>query len=115
MKRKRIPTYNDGYLLVCERRQGEDFTVRNPKRKDDMQPVLKLAYEEKSRRDQDIEFAESAGRSLSIKLKTRLRQTVKNTHMVLIGNVLYSIIKLDYDRGNNEMYFYLEEAKVFAG
>lgn len=114
MKRKRILTYNDGYLLICKKQMEEDLTLRNPKRKDDMQPVLKLAYEEKSRRDQDIEFAESAGRSLSMKLKTRLYQTVKNTHMVMIGNVLYSIIKLDYDRANNEMYFYLEEAKIFA-
>lgn len=114
MTKQAIPTYNDGYLYVCERQPGQDFAVRNPRKKEDLQQILKLAYEEKSRRAQDVEYAESKDRSLSIKLKTRLRPEVKNTHMVLIGNILYSIINLDYDRANNEMYFYLEEAKVFA-
>lgn len=113
MKTK-IQTYNDGYIHVCQKQTDGDFAARNPKKKDDLKMILKLAYKETSRRDRDLEYAESVGRSLSIKLKTRIHPSVKNTHMVLIGNVLYSIINLDYDKGKGEMYFYLEEAKRFA-
>lgn len=112
MRNKKI--YNDGYVYVCTRISSPDFAARNPQKQQDLNKIYKLAYKEASRRDRDLEHAESIGRSLSLKIKTPMYEKVKTTNMVMIGNVLYSIINIDYDRGKGEMYFYLEEAKRFV-
>ena len=66
--KSRFSRYNDGMLYVCEQRQQDtDFsTVKNVRNMKDLNKILKLAYEEKSKRDEDIQFAESIGRSLSM-------------------------------------------------
>jgi hypothetical protein len=71
-----------------------------------------------SRREQDLEFCEAMGRSLTLKIKTRLVKGVKSTHNVIIAiadkSVLYSIINADPDRKNNELYLYIEEVRELA-
>ena len=113
MIKNRFSKYNDGMLYVCEAKKKEiDFgAAKNTRKKEDLKKIVKLAYEERTKREEDLEFAENRDRSLSIKVKTRLQEQVKATHKVLIENVLYSIIYVDLDKPNKEMYLYLEEER----
>lgn len=105
--------YNDGYIRVYEEiPQKANFGAKeNIKSKDNLKFIVKLAYEESSKRQQDLEFAESSSRSLNVKLKTRFYNNLKNEYKVIIENTLYDIIYIDEDRKNRELYFYLEEVR----
>ena len=108
--------YNDGMLYVCsysETSDGAYNVKRNPKNVTDLIKELKLAYEEKSKRNEDIEYAESHDMMLSLKVKTRLRPEVDRMKLILIEDTLYSIVNIDLDRSNEEMYLYLEEMRKF--
>ena len=111
--KKRFKTYNDGYLTVCRLKAKESSfgAFSNPKKQSDLIHVCRLAYEEMSRRDSDMEFAESDNHKLSMKVRTPYLDRVHEKHNVVIGNMLYSIFKLDYDRSKREMYLYLEEVR----
>lgn len=112
-QRSRFSTYNDGVLWVCDPEDtASDFgAVKNTTKKDDLKRIQKLDYKEMSKRDQDLDFAESQGRVLNMKVKCRLWPKVNKLHQILIGKVLYSIINLDEDRTSQEMYLYLEEVR----
>lgn len=112
--KSRFPKYNDGMLKVCtQEQQAVDFAApKNARSQKDLRMILKLAYEEKSKRDEDIEFAQSIGRSLSLKVKTRLHEKVDPSKKIMIEGKLYSILKIDHDRANREMYIYLEEERT---
>lgn len=105
--------YNDGYIRVYKEKNKEsDFGARkNIKTFDDLEFIVKLAYKECSKRQQDLEFAEANSRTLTLKVKTRLYDKAKNNHKVVINNTLYDIIYIDYDRVNREMYLYLEQVR----
>ena len=85
--------------------------VKNQEKADDLKRILKLNFDEKSRRDRDMEMAESKDRYLTLKVRTRLRDEVNSMHKVLIGKTLYSIIYIDPDRKAGDMYLYLEEER----
>ena len=114
--RSRFSTFNDGVLWICEpETDASDFgAVKNTLKKDQLQKIVKLAYKEMSKRDQDLDFAESQGRVLNIKVKCRLWPKVNTLQQILIGKVLYSIINLDEDRNSQEMYLYLEEVRKLS-
>ena len=109
----KINNYNDGFIRVYEENivKTNFGAKQNSKSIDNLTLVVKLAYTECSKRQQDLEFAESMSKSLNLKVKTRLYEKVKNNHKVVIQNTLYDIIYLDYDRKNREMYVYLEEVR----
>lgn len=119
MKNKKIPTYLDGFALVCRPKVEENkshFGAKvNIKRIDEMEMLFKLAYSQCSKRLQDIEFAESSGRDLTLKIKTRLVNGIKNSDKVVIDGILYDIIYTDEDRVNRELYLYLEECRRIEG
>lgn len=111
---KNIPYYLDGFALVYRPKEetnrnyfGAKTNVRST---EEMDMLYKLAYQQSYKRLQDLEFAESSGRDLTIKIKTRLVSGIKNSDKVVIDGVLYDIIYTDEDRVNKEIYFYLEEA-----
>lgn len=106
-------TYNSGVLYVCKPSgQKSSFAaVKNQDRSEYLEKVLKLNFDEKSRRDRDMEMAEAQDRYLTLKVRTRLRNEVNSTHKVLIDNTLYSIIYIDPDRKAGDMYLYLEEER----
>lgn len=116
MHSSRFPTYNDGVLLVCfaEAKKTNFNAIENNKKKSDFKKMVKLNYSEVSKREQDVEFAESKGCALSLKVKTVLYDKVSKMNQVIIGELLYSIIHLDYDRAKSEMYFYLEEERELS-
>ena len=111
--KSRFSTYNDGMLWICEPINSvSDFgAVRNTTTESGLRQLGKLAYKEMSKRDQDMDFAESEGRTLSLKVKCRLKQEATKMHLVRIEDTLYSIIHKDEDRAKQEMYLYLEEVR----
>lgn len=114
--KSRFSTFNDGVLFICKPESDHSSfnAVKNPIKKTELDKILKLNYDEMSRREQDLQFAESQGRNLTLKVKTRLRSQVTKFHQVLIGDMLYSIIYLDINRDKSEMYFYLEEVRKLS-
>lgn len=106
--------YNDGYIRVYEEIPVKaNFGAKeNVKSTDDLKFIVKLAYEECSKRQEDINFAESSSRSLSMKVKTPLYKKINNEYKVIIENTLYDIIDIDEDRKNRDLYFYLEEVRT---
>lgn len=110
---KRLSNYNDGYIRVYEEIPVKtDFGAKeNIQSTDNLNFIVKLAYEECSKRQQDLEFAEASSRTLNVKVKTRFYNNLKNEYKVTIENTLYDIIYIDEDRKNRELYFYLEEVR----
>lgn len=108
---KRVSNYNDGYIRVYKEIPVKtNFGAKkNIKTKDNLEFIVKLAYEECSKRQQDLDFAESNDRTLNVKVKTRFYKNINNEYKVTIENTLYDIIYIDEDRKNRELYFYLEE------
>ena len=111
---KSLSTFNDGVASVYrERERVTDFSAkRNVETLDDMDFIVKLAYQESSKRQQDLEFAEQSGFSLSMKIKTRYVPTVRNKMKVVISGMLYDIRYLD--KSGREMYLYLEGVRSIA-
>lgn len=113
---KKMSNYNDGFIRVYEEIPVRtDFGAKeNIKSKDNLKLIVKLAYEECSKRQQDLEFAEASSRTLNIKVKTRLFNGLNNNQKIVILNELYDIIYIDSDRKKQEMYFYLERVRKIA-
>lgn len=111
--KSKFQTYNDGMLYICKNVTGKsDFgAVKNAKSVYDLSDCLKLAFSEMSKRDEDITFAESRSRSLSVKVKTRFVPCLGNCSQVIIGDTLYSVIKVDFNRSKSESFLYLEEER----
>ncbi|MDD6216820.1 MAG: hypothetical protein PUB28_08780 [Roseburia sp.] len=116
MQKMKQLVLNDGYIDCYEvKEMKSDFNApQNAKKLSDMTHIVSLAYEEMSNRDQDLEFAETIGRQLSLKLKTHLYEAVNKMHKVVLNGSLYDIIKLDHSKKDNVMYFYLEEVRKIA-
>ena len=112
MKNRMMNHYLDGFVNVYRPNDNRSNfgAKKNIKNIADMELVYKLAYQQSSKRLQDIEFAESSGRDLSLKIKTRLVDGINNSDKVVLNDVLYDIIYVDEDRFNRELYLYLEEA-----
>lgn len=112
--KEKFNNYNDGFLRVYKDREiRTDFSAKkNVKNLEGLEFIVKLGYAECSKRQQDFEFSETIGRSLNLKVKTRLYKNVTNKHKVLIGNILYDIFEVDIDRGKQEMYLYMEEVRT---
>ena len=112
MMNRKMNTYLDGFVFVyrpCQDNKTNFGAKKNIKKADEMDLLYKLAYQQSSKRLQDIEFAESSGRELTLKIKTRLVNGINNSDKVVLNGVLYDIINIDEDRFNRELYFYLEE------
>ena len=105
--------YNDGVCyIVNENKAPSSFAAKqNGTTENDFKKIVKLMFEEKEIREQDLEFAEARGRTVNRKIKTMLVKSVKAWEKVIIGKMLYDIIHADLDRANDEMYLYLEEVR----
>ena len=103
--------YNDGVISIYRAKERRtDFSAKkNVSVLDDMDFVVKLAFEESSKREQDLDFAEQQGFSLTLKIKTRLVKCVDNKCKAVIDGYLYDIQYIDKTR--EEMWIYMEEVK----
>ena len=113
MKSRRMSCFNDGFIKVYQSNEKvTNFGAKvNVKSADDLTFIVKLAYEEQYRRQQDLEFAEASGRTLSFKVKTRYYKGLQTDYKVVIENAMYDIIDIDIDKFNQEMFIYLEYVK----
>lgn len=110
-KQKKFSKYNDGVVYIYREKEREtDFSAKkNVEKIEDMNFITKLAFEECSKREQDLEFASQNDFSLSLKIKTRLVNGVDNKCKVVIDNYLYDVSYMDKNR--EEMWLYLEGIK----
>lgn len=110
MNNKKFSCYNDGVVFVYRAKdKRSNFGAKeNVSVLDDMEFVARLDFEECSKREQDIEFANQNDFSLSLKIKTRLLKAVDNGCKAVIDGYLYDVSYTDTDRANKELYLYLE-------
>lgn len=108
MSKSKFSKYNDGVISVYrEKSKKTDFSAKqNVSVFDDMDFIVKLAFEESSRREQDISFAEQMGFALTLKVRTRYFDGVDNKCKAVINNYLYDVSYVDKTR--TEMWLYLE-------
>lgn len=110
MNKKKFSCFNDGVVLIYRAKDKKsNFGAKeNVTVFDDMDFIAKLDFEECSKREQDIEFANQNDFSLSLKVKTRLLKAVDNGCKAVIDGYLYDVSYLDKDKANGLMYLYLE-------
>ena len=108
MSKPKFSRYNDGVVAIYrEKPRRTDFAAKqNVSALDDMDFIVKLAFEESSRREQDIDFAEQMGFALTLKVRTRYFCGVDNKCKAVINNYLYDVSYVDKSR--TEMWLYLE-------
>ena len=115
--KSKFSTYNQGILWICETsNEASSFNApRNPTASTDMKKVQRLDFNEVSKRGQDLDFAESKDRSLTMKVKTRIHPSATEDRQVLIGKELYDIFKVDPDViGGKDMYLFLEKVRTLT-
>lgn len=103
--------FNDGVVSIYrEKEKRTNFGAKeNPSTLDDLEFVAKLDFEESSKREQDLEFANQNGFSLSLKIHTRYLKNVDNKCKAVIAGYLYDIQYVDKTR--TDMYLYMEGVK----
>lgn len=108
MPKRKFSAYNDGVVRIYrEKPKSTDFNAKkNAKALDDMDFIVRLDYEEASRREEDLEFAERSGFSLTLKVKTRAVGGVDNRCKAVIDGYLYDVRYIDKNR--TEMWLYME-------
>lgn len=115
MNRSDFSSYLDGwatFYLVDDDISSINFnSKRNVTSIDEMKKLVILAYDEMSKRQEDILFAEGKQHSLSLKIKTMIYKSVNEMCKVVINNTLYDIFAIDTDKDKNCMYIYLEEVR----
>lgn len=105
--------FNDGVVSVyTENARRSNFGAKeNARGLEDLTFVCKLDFEEMSKRQQDQEFAQQNGHTLTLKIHTRLVPMVDSSCKVVIGGTLYDIY--DIDKTRTDLYLYLEEVRKF--
>lgn len=106
MQANKWNSYNDGVMELYEKK-----TEKNVKSLDDLQYLSKLAFTEKTVRQEDIEFAMQMDKKLTMKIVTPNDGNMDTSRCAVIGNVIYGIIHIDRDKRTNELYFYLQEIR----
>lgn len=111
MLKKKTSSYNDGVFGVYREKSTliNDFNAKtNAKKIDDYEFIRDLFYSEESKRQEDFLFAEALGKKLTMKVKTPLIDDIETNYKVILDDSVYDIIKIDPDRKNKDLYFYLE-------
>lgn len=111
MQNKKFSKYNDGVVFIYrDKERMTDFNARrNATTLDDMEYIGKLDYEEMSKREQDLDFAEKMDFSLSMKIKTRFVRAVDNKCKAVIDGYLYDISYID--KSKTEQFLYMEQIR----
>nr|DAZ49039.1 MAG TPA: hypothetical protein [Caudoviricetes sp.] len=107
MAKKKVSSYTDGIAKVFRKKNVE----RNVRSLDDLEYLGFLCFEEKSKRQQDLEFAEQLGANLTMKIATPDDGNMDSNWNVVIDDTIYAIIYIDRNKQKREKYFYLEEVR----
>ena len=112
----RMNNYNDGIASIYTEFAGKtDFNAKkNAKTLADLEFIVKLPYDEKTVRQQDVEYFDQIGTKKTMKIVTPLVGSVQNKHKAVINGYLYSITHIDPSRKKNELYIYLEGVRELA-
>lgn len=108
---KQIRLYNDGIIDIKKQIKQEIDYKSKYKKNDDFVLVNTLRFKYKTCRQEDSEFIKSLGHVLSKKIKTPFVE-ISSSHMGFINGDKYSIIYIDEDIENKEMYIFLEKAVI---
>lgn len=108
MNNTRFSKFNDGVVYIYrEKPKSTEFGAKkNVTSLTDLDFIVRLDYEEASRREQDLDFAEQSGCTLSLKLHTRFVPSVDNKCKAVIDGYLYDVWYVDKSRA--EMWLYVE-------
>lgn len=111
MNKPKFSRYNDGVVSIYrEKRKESSFAAKeNVSVLDDLDFIAKLDFEVSTKREQDLEFAEQLGFSLSQKIRTRYVPNVDNKCKAVIDGYLYDVAYVDMSR--TEMWIFLEGIK----
>ena len=111
MQKPKFPKFNDGVVQIYrEKEKRSKFSAKeNVSDLDDLEFIAKLDYEECSKREQDLEFANQNDFSLSLKIHTRYLQAIDNHCKAVIDGYLYDIKFVDKTR--MDAYLYMEGVK----
>lgn len=111
MAKPKFSRYNDGVVSIYrEKEKKSNFGAKeNVSVLDDMDFVAKLDFEQASKREQDLAFAEQNGFSLTLKIRTRHLPSVDNKCKAVIDGYLYDVAYTDKNRV--EMWLFLEGIK----
>lgn len=107
MAKKRPNNYGDGIAEVYRKKDIE----KNVRSLEDLKYLGFLYFSEKSKRQQDIEFAQQQGANLTLKISTGDDAEINSNENIVIGDVIYAIIYIDHNRASRELYIYLEEVR----
>lgn len=113
MKNK-FSRFNDGVVFIYrEKEKRSNFKAKeNVSDLDDLEFIAKLDFEEMSKREQDLEFANQNDFSLSLKIHTRCLNSIDNHCKAVIDSYLYDIKYADKTR--TDIYLYMEGVKPLA-
>lgn len=106
MRIDQMNNYNDGVAKFYKK-----LTEKNVRSLDDLQYVSKLAFTEKTIRQEDVEFAMQQDKKLTMKIATPDDGNMDTSRCVVIDHVIYGIIHIDRDKKKRELYFYLQEIR----
>lgn len=106
MGRRKISNYNDGIVKFYRR-----ITEKNVRGLEDLEYVSRLAFDEKTIRQEDMEFAQQYDKQLTLKIATPDDGNMDTSRCAVVGDVIYAIIDIDRDRRKSELYFYLQEIR----
>jgi hypothetical protein len=111
MAKPKFSRFNDGVVSIyrAKEKKSNFGANENVSILDDMDFVAKLDFEESSKREQDLEFANQNDFSLSLKIHTRMLNSVDNKCKAVIEGYLYDVKYVDKTR--TEMYLYMEGVK----
>jgi SPP1 family predicted phage head-tail adaptor len=103
--------YNDGMVSIYrEKERRSNFSAKqNVSTMEDMDFVVKLAFEELAKREQDLSFAEQRDFTLSLKVKTRFVKGIDNKCKAVIDGFLYDVKFVDSTR--TDIFLYMEGVK----
>ncbi len=99
-------SYIDGVVRLYRKK-----TDKNVRSMEDLEYLSKLAYDEKSIRQEDIEFAMQQDKKISLKLVTPDDGNMDTSRCAVIDNAIYGILHIDRDKKKHELYFYLQEIR----
>ena len=113
MKMRRvIPAFRDGYVSFVQP-LGSNISSfgakKNTRTTEDVSQVVELAYDEKTKRQQDLEFAYSADKTLDMKICCPYHPDVNTKLQAIIENTLYDVYEVDPDKNNMQMFIYMQE------
>lgn len=110
--RRTVPAFRDGYCNFV-RPLGSNISSfgakKNTRSADDVSPVVKLAYDRMTHRQQDLEFAYNADKTLDMKIRCPYHPDVTTALQAIIEGTLYDVYEVDPDINNMQMFVYMQE------